>query len=536
MRHKSESFEKFKEFQNEVQNQLGKTIKFRRSDREGEYLILEFSDHLKQCGIVPQLTLPGTPQWNDMSKQRNRTLLDMVRLMISQTNLLLSFWGYALETVVFTLNRVSTKSVERAPYEIWTRKHPGLSFLKVWGCEAYVKCLMSDKLTLKLDKYFFVGYSREIKGYYFYNKAEGKVFVAHNDVFIEKESLSKGVSGSKVQLEEIQETPKNVLAPTDPDVEAPAPRRSIRARRATEKFTLLTMEQRDILLLDNDEPITYMEAMMGPESEKWLGAMESKIEFMHDNQVWNLVDPIDGVRPIGCKWVFKKKTDMDINIHIYKARLVVKGFKQIHGIDYDETFSPVMMLKFVQILLVIAAYFDYKIWQMDVKRAFLNRNLTEDVYMTQPKGFVDPKHAGKICKPQKSIYGLKQASQSWNQRFDEVVKGFGFIKNVEEPCVYKKVSGSAVVFLVLYVDDIFLIGNNIPMIEVVISSLRKCFSMKDLGEAAYILGIKIYRDRSKRLIRLSQDAYIYKILNRFNMQDSKKGFLPMSHGITLSKK
>jgi hypothetical protein len=163
---------------------------------------------------------------------------------------------------------------------------------------------------------------------------------------------------------------------------------------------------------------------------------------------------------------------------------VAKGFKQIHGIDYDETFSPVAMLKSIQILIAIAAYFDYEIWQMDVKVAFLIINLTEDVYiyMTQPKGFVDPKHAGKICKLQKSIYGLKQASQSWNLCFDEVVKGFGFIKNIDEPCVYKKVSGSVVVFLVLYVDDILLIGNDILMMEAVKSSLRYSFSMKDLGE------------------------------------------------------
>jgi hypothetical protein len=249
-----------------------------------------------------------------------------------------------------------------------------------------------------------------------------------------------------------------------------------------------------------------------------------------------LVDPIDGVRPIGCKWVFKKKTVKDGNVHIYKTRLVVKGFKQIHGIDYDETFSPITMLKSVRILLAITAYFDYGIWQMDVKTAFHNGNLTEDVYMTQPEGFVDPKHAGKICKLQKFIYGLKQASRSWNMRFDEVVKGFGFIKNIEEPCVYKKVSGSTVVFLILYVDDILLIRNDIPMMEVIKSSLRKSFSMKELGEVTYILDIKIYGDRSKRLIGLGQDAYIDKILNRFNMQDSKKVFLPMSHDITLSKK
>jgi hypothetical protein len=154
---------------------------------------------------------------------------------------------------------------------------------------------------------------------------------------------------------------------------------------------------------------------------------------------------------------------------------------------------------------------------MDVKMTFLNRNLAKDVYITQPEGFVDPKHGEKICKLQKSIYGLKQASRSWNLHFDEVVKGFGFIENIEESCVYKKVSESTVVFLVLYVNDILLVRNYIPMMEVIKSSLRKSFSMKDLGEAAYILGIKIYRDRSKRLIILSQDAYIDNILNQFNM-------------------
>jgi hypothetical protein len=203
IRHKSESFEKFKEFQNEIQNQLGKTVKYLRSDCGGEYLSLEFSDHLKQCGIVPQLTPPEMPQWNGVFERRNRTLLAMVRSMMSQTDLPLSFWGYALETAAFTLNRVPTKSVERTPYEISTRKHPGLSFLQVWECEAYVKYLMSDKLTPKSDKCFFVGYPRETKGYYFYNKAEGKVFIARNGVFMEKEFLSQEVSGSKVQLEEI---------------------------------------------------------------------------------------------------------------------------------------------------------------------------------------------------------------------------------------------------------------------------------------------------------------------------------------------
>ena len=142
--------------------------------------------------------------------------------------------------------------------------------------------------------------------------------------------------------------------------------------------------------------------------------------------------------------------------------MVAKGFKQTHGVDYDENFSPVAMLKSFRILLAIAAYYDYEIWQMDVKTTFLNGKFLKDVYMTQPEGLINHENVGKVCKLQRSIYGLKQASRSWNLHFDEAIKVFRFIKNEDEPCVYKKVSGSAIAFLVLYVDDILLIGNDIP--------------------------------------------------------------------------
>jgi hypothetical protein len=166
---------------------------------------------------------------------------------------------------------------------------------------------------------------------------------------------------------------------------------------------------------------------------------------------------------------------MDGYVHIYKARLVAKGFRQVQGVDYDETFSPVAMLKSIRIIPAIATHFDYEIWHMVVKTTFLNGNLTEDVYMTQPERFVDPTNAGKESKLQNSIYVLKQASQSWNLRFDEVVKGFGFIQSEEEPCVYKKASESYAVCLILYVDDILLIGNDIPMVEATKTSLNIVF-------------------------------------------------------------
>ena len=299
MKHKSETFEKFKQFQSEVENHRNKKIKFLRSDRGGEYLSYEFGSHLRQCGIVSQLTPPGTPQRNGVSERRNRTLLDMVRSMMSLADLPLSFWGYALETAAFTLNRAPSKSVETTPYELWFGKKPKLSFLKVWGCDAYVKRLQPDKLEPKADKCVFIGYPKETVGYTFYLRSEGKVFVAKNGSFLEKEFLSKELSGRKIELDEVVEplfqaessAAQKVVSvqPTsveqevnDDDHEASdqvanEPRSSTRTRTAPEWYGNPFLE---VMLLDNDEPTSYGEAMMGPDSEKWLEAMQSEMGSM----------------------------------------------------------------------------------------------------------------------------------------------------------------------------------------------------------------------------------------------------------------
>ena len=175
------------------------------------------------------------------------------------------------------------------------------------------------------------------------------------------------------------------------------PRRSTRVRSAPEWYGNPILE---VMLLDQGEPTNYEEAMMSPDSAKWLEAMKSEMGSMYENKVWTLVDlPIDR-RAIENKWIFKKKTDADDNVTAYKARLIAKGFRQVQGVDYDETLSPLAMLKSVRIMLAIAAFYDYEIWQMDVKTAFLNGFVEEELYMMQPEGFVDPKGANKVCKLQ----------------------------------------------------------------------------------------------------------------------------------------
>ncbi|GJT23468.1 retrotransposon protein, putative, ty1-copia subclass [Tanacetum coccineum] len=180
--------ETFKVFNNEVENQLGKTIKALRSDREGEYISQEFKDYLKAYGIVQQLTPPYTPQYNRVSKRRNHTLLDMVRSMMNLITPPLSFWDYAIESAARILNIVPTKKVDKTPYELWYGKVPNVSYIKVWGCEALVKRDTPNKLQQRYVKCIFIGYPNETMGYYFYFPPENKIFVARYAQFLEKKS------------------------------------------------------------------------------------------------------------------------------------------------------------------------------------------------------------------------------------------------------------------------------------------------------------------------------------------------------------
>ncbi|KAL9238973.1 hypothetical protein vseg_013336 [Gypsophila vaccaria] len=194
----------------------------------------------------------------------------------------------------------------------------------------------------------------------------------------------------------------------------PEPRRSGRVSLPPDRYIGMVeeSEREELLLLDSNEPATYKGAVTCFDSKLWQEAMQSEIDSMHTNQVWDLVDLPDKVRPLQCKWIYKIKRSLDGQPDVYKARLVAKGFTQVQGLHYDEIFAPVVMLRSIRIILAIAAFHDYEIWQMDVKTAFLNGYLEEDLYMIQPEGFIDPKYPKRVCKLKRSIYGLKQASQS----------------------------------------------------------------------------------------------------------------------------
>ena len=312
-------------------------------------------------------------------------------------------------------------------------------------------------------------------------------------------------------------------------------RRSGKMKRKPSRYLLLGESYQAITIDSEEDPVNYKEALEDVGVQEWLKAMDREMESMYSNSVWSLVEAPKGVKPIGCKWIYKRKRRPDGKVETFKARLVAKGYTQKERIDYEETFSPVAMLKSIRILLAVAASLDYEIWQMDVKTTFLNGSLEEDIYMQQPEGFIARGQEHMTCKLQRSIYGLKQASRTWNIRFDQAITLYDFEKSLDEPCVYKRIQGTKVVFLVLYVDGILLIGNNIEVLSSVKGWMQKQFDMKDLGEANYILGIKLLRDWKNKVLALSQALYIDKILARFSMENSKKGTLPFGHGVHLSK-
>ncbi|GJR60051.1 retrotransposon protein, putative, ty1-copia subclass [Tanacetum coccineum] len=284
-------------------SRYGYTIKSLHSDRGGEYMSQEFLDHLKEHGIIAHHTPSCTLQHNGVSGRRNRTLLDMVCFMMSQTTLPKSFWDYALESAACILNMVPTKKVEKTPYEVWHKQAPKLSYLKVWGCEALVKrdtLTKPNKLEPRSIKCIFIGYPKEIIGYSFYYPPKNKVIVAQNAKLFKNSLITQEVSGSLDDLEIIQEED------THPS-----------------KNTSLYHDE-------DDQEIDESQSDINP-----IHAMNVEMQSMKDNQVWDLFDLPPNGKTVDSKCLFKKKTDMDDVVHTYKAHLVVKGFTQTYVVDYE---------------------------------------------------------------------------------------------------------------------------------------------------------------------------------------------------------
>jgi hypothetical protein len=277
------------------------------------------------------------------------------------------------------------------------------------------------------------------------------------------------------------------------------------------------------LIVSVEEPKTYKTAL---KYSNWHEAMQEEIDALHSNNTWTLVPrPLDA-NVIGSKWVFRTKLNEDGNIDRFKGCLVAKGYTQIHGLDFGETFSPVVKAPTIRVILSLAVHFKWPLKQLDVKNAFLHGTLNERVYMEQPPGFEHPHLKNHVCQLHKSLYGLKQAPRAWFEKLSTCLFSLGFICSKADPSLFILRHDTNFTLLLVYVDDIILTGNNPSFISHLIRQLHEKFALKDLGQLHYFLGIEIKYFCGG--ITISQTKYAHDLLKRANMLDASKINTPIS--------
>ncbi|KAI5315215.1 hypothetical protein L3X38_044391 [Prunus dulcis] len=477
--------------------------------------------------------------------------------MLSHAKLPKSFWGEALMTAVDLINLSPSAPLNGdVPSKFWSGKDVSYNHLKVFGCRAFVHIPKDErsKLDAKSKECIFVGYGNEEFGYRLWDPVARKILRSRDVVFFEDQNIEDIRRGDKpnnpreypVNLDPVPSPLEHndgqdefndtddpasdpiINEPVDDDMsddyttdgiiddvaderldvqadEEPAtelqPRRSTRVRRPLSRYS----PDDYVLLTDWGEPECYKEALTNDQQDEWLKAMHEEMQSLHENHTYDLVNLPKGRRALKNKWVYRLKTEKNNSKPRFKARLVVKGFNQKKGIDFEEIFSPVVKMSSIRVVFGLAASLNLEIKQLDMKTAFLHGDLEEEIYMEQPEGFK--------------------------------VKGKEDLISTSDHCVFvKRFDDGEFIILLLYVDDMLIVGQNSDKINKLKKELSKSFAMKDLGPAKRILGMSISRDRKNRELRLSQESYIEKVLKRFNMDKAKPVSTPFPSHFKLSSK
>ncbi|KAH9689185.1 hypothetical protein KPL70_015411 [Citrus sinensis] len=500
---KSDVFLVFKEYKARVELESGKKIKCLRTDNGGEYTDGEFVAFCKQECIQRQFTVAYTPQQNGVAERMNRTLTERIRAILRTAGLPNSFWAEAAKTACYIVNRSPSTAIGlKTAMEMWTGKPVDYSYLHAFGCPVYViyNAQERTKLDPKSRRCIFLGYADGVKGYRLWDPTAHKIIISIDVIFIEDQLQRRDEDDSRVK-EKSETIPVYVKNnPEDSDSseaaleheeqepvesEAQEVRRSTRERRPptwhSEYVTEINVAY--CLLTEDGEPSTFHEALNSSDVALWMTVMQEEIEALHKNKTWELVPLPRGRKAIGNKWVYKIKRDGNDQVERYRARLVVKGYAQKEGIDFNEIFSPVL----------------------DVKTAFLHGELEEEIYILQPEGFAETGNENLVCR-------LSSDHCAYYKRFDD----------------------NDFIILLLYVDDMLVEGSNKDQIQELKAQLAREFEMNDLGPSNKILGMQIHRDGNNMKIWLSQKNYLKKILRRFNMQDCKSISTPLPVNFKLS--
>lgn len=573
---KSQVFKKLVEFRKSVEKETECTIKCLRSDNGMEYMSKQLDEYCKENGIKHQLTCVYTPEQNGVAERANRTIIEKARCMIFDSNLPKSFWAEACHTAAHVMNCTPRiRLQQKTPIEMWCGEKPIVSDFRIFGSKVMVHVPKEKrrKWSPKSSEMIFVGYDQQKKGFRCYDSESSKVIVSRDVNFYETFSSTVMMNDVEDQNDDIQniEATQPVVREDTPSparedvVTEPAEPGSIDVNLQNEQLNDSIDEYLDVnddetskdadfttranvqdigtrasernkvqvrpfqithFALFVGEPQTLTEAKNHADANKWLAAMNEELNAHCKNNTWTLAELPAGRKAIKSKWVYKaKKNDMG-DIIRYKARIVAKGYAQTYGVDYFDTYAPVVRHDSIRMLMAQAAQNGFKIHQMDAITAFLQGDLEEEIYLMQPEGFED--QTNRVCKLNRAIYGLKQAGLVWNKKLDESLKKMGFTRCKSDPCVYFNLK----IMIAIYVDDFLIFYRNQCELNALKRMLNEAFHMKDVGTAEYCLGFRIRQ--SENCIELDQTGYINEIIKRFGMNDAKTAVTPSDPNQKLS--
>ena len=537
----------------------------------------QFIAYCENEGITRHFTAPYSPQQNGVVERRNRTVLEMARSFLKEKQLPLTLWGEAIRHSIYVLNRLPTRAVTgMTPYEVWSGIKPDIGHIKIFGCLAHMKLpsVHTTKLGDRSKLVINLGKEPGSKAYRLYDPEQRTVHVSRDVVFEENKSWqwennierSEGprdtfvVIGATTDPEEDNHvgeqspnlfseesssadgessadaesvyTPSPVSASSmnnGADIES-GPRRYRPLNEIYDETQEIDLDDEELMLAGLEEPTNYSKAAT---EHNWREAMRCEIEAVEKNKTWKLTELPPGQKAIGLKWVFKTKRDTSGKIIKYKARIVAKGYVQKQGRDFDENFAPVTRLETVRILLALAAKYGWEVHHLDVKSAFLNGEIAEEVYVVQPEGFVKKGQEHLVYKLIKALYGLRQAPRAWYSKLSKYLEELGFVRCPYEHAFYTKRKGSDVLVIAVYIDDLLVTGTDLTSIKEFVNQMSEKFEMSNLGKLSYYLGLEVKQGVSA--IQLKQAAYVKKILDRAGMWNCNALKFPMDPKKSIGK-
>ncbi|KAJ9544522.1 hypothetical protein OSB04_024229 [Centaurea solstitialis] len=592
LRSKSDTPEEIILFVRKMERLNNLTVRSIRSDHGTEFKNSTLETFFDQKGISQNFSSVRTPQQNGVAERRNRTLIEAARSMLSEANLATQFWAEAVNTACYTQNRsLIVKRFRRTPYELFRNRKPSIEHLHIFGCVCYILNNKDNlgKFDSKSDDGIFPGYSSISKTYRVFNKRRQAIEETIHVKFDEsgptfprphENSEINQWADSFFQVPEppiVDPTPQNLpngfeedppippteihipplinatpitqITPTEPDqptnsedfsqttVSEPTPTNLLPDPSVNEASTSGQVYQPPALRWTKDHPIDQVlgNPSSGIKTRRQSGNVCLYLNFISENEPKEIDDALRDPA-----WVSAMQEELAefIRNNVWllvprpRKRTII-GSKQEEGIDYDETFAPVARLEAIRLFLAFAAHMNFKVYQMDIKNAFLNGKLNEEVYVAQPPGFVDPKFPDHVYKLNKALYGLKQAPRAWYDTLSTFLLSKGFVRGKIDSTLFLKKYPQHILLVQIYVDDIIFGSTNPKLCEKFELLMKSEYKMSMMGELTFFLGLQI--KQSEKGIFINQGTYVHEMLKKFDLTSCTPMKTPMAPPLSLDK-